>query len=56
MAGELVVNQMQGASEIEAPVSSRRSPPSNGMGEVGIPRKDWGRGIMLKIQLSGWVW
>ena len=39
MAGELVVNHMWGASEIEAPVSSRSSPPRNGMGEVGIHRK-----------------
>ena len=55
LAGELVVKQMRGADEIETPASSRMSPLSNVMGEVGIWRKEWGRVITLKMQLSGWV-
>ena len=49
MACELVVKQMRGTNEIETPTSSRRSPLSNVMGEVGIPRKEWGRVITLKM-------
>lgn len=42
--------------EVEARTLARRSLPSKGMGQVGSTRKEQGRGITLKLQLSDEVW
>lgn len=38
---------------MEVPTLARRSFPSKRMVKVGLTRKEWRRGIRLKIQLSG---
>lgn len=45
-----------GVKEIQAPTLARRSLPSKRTGQVGTIRKEWVRGILLKIQLSAGVW
>lgn len=44
---------MWGRKKIKAPILTRKSLPSKGMGQVGITRKEWVRGIPLNIQLNG---
>lgn len=55
MAGEPGVKWMESweAKEIDF---ARRSFPSKRMGQVGTIRKEWIRGMSLKIKLSGGVW
>lgn len=42
-----------GAKEIEAPTLGRRSLPSKETGQAIPTRKEWVKGIPLKVQLSG---
>lgn len=56
MTDEPGVKKMRGAKEIVIPTLVRRSFPRKGIGQCGTTRKEWVRGIHLKIQLRGGVW
>lgn len=56
MASKPGIKQMGKAKEIEVHTMARRSLHSKGMEQVGTIRKEWVRGIPLKIKLSGGIW